>query len=235
MLLPPGGRNDLGMYWLDVQRRSSSLSEATLPTPQTEAALTLAWEAHDGQKRKSGEPYIIHPVAVACILGDLGMDAETVIAGLLHDTVRPASCISASGSLTFRPACHVGRRFSLATSPAPAQPAQPISFAFHRSIRRFPRPLRPSRLPTPFHALTVPSPLSPSPSSSLSLFDPRSRTPTTSPSRASRPASAPPCAASSRARRKSRRFLRKCRNKGARGSSRWRTSRLTTCSRCSSR
>lgn len=58
--------------------------------------MTIAWEAHDGQKRKSGEPYIIHPVAVACILGDLGMDAETVIAGLLHDTVRVRAYASCS-------------------------------------------------------------------------------------------------------------------------------------------
>ena len=55
---------------------------------QVHAALFIAFVAHDGQKRKSGEPYIIHPVAVAAILGDLGMDAETIIAGLLHDTVR---------------------------------------------------------------------------------------------------------------------------------------------------
>jgi guanosine-3',5'-bis(diphosphate) 3'-pyrophosphohydrolase len=43
--------------------------------------------AHAGQKRKSGEPYITHPVAVATILADLGMDAETIIAAILHDTL----------------------------------------------------------------------------------------------------------------------------------------------------
>lgn len=48
-------------------------------------AYLLAAEAHEGQKRISGEPYIIHPAAVACILIELGMDDETVIAGLLHD------------------------------------------------------------------------------------------------------------------------------------------------------
>ena len=42
---------------------------------------------HRGQLRKSGEPYLIHPMAVAEILADLGMDEETIIAGLLHDVV----------------------------------------------------------------------------------------------------------------------------------------------------
>jgi len=43
--------------------------------------------AHAGQTRKSGEPYITHPVAVARILAELGMDAETIIAAILHDTL----------------------------------------------------------------------------------------------------------------------------------------------------
>ncbi len=43
--------------------------------------------AHAGQTRKSGEPYITHPVAVASILADLRMDAETIIAAILHDTL----------------------------------------------------------------------------------------------------------------------------------------------------
>lgn len=50
-------------------------------------ALEFAFAAHQGQLRKSGEPYIVHPVAVAEILAELGLDAETLIAGLLHDTV----------------------------------------------------------------------------------------------------------------------------------------------------
>lgn len=50
-------------------------------------ALEIANVAHEGQKRKSGEPFIIHPVAVASILAEMKMDRDSIIAGLLHDTV----------------------------------------------------------------------------------------------------------------------------------------------------
>jgi len=52
-----------------------------------ERAYSAAEKAHSGQKRKSGEPYITHPVAVAQILADLGIGAKTLAAALLHDTV----------------------------------------------------------------------------------------------------------------------------------------------------
>ena len=52
-----------------------------------ERAFLIAEEAHQGQNRKSGEPYITHPVAVAEILADIGLDQSTIIAALLHDTV----------------------------------------------------------------------------------------------------------------------------------------------------
>ena len=52
-----------------------------------ERAFEFAFGAHSGQRRKSGEPYIIHPVAVADILIGFGMDAQSVEAALLHDTV----------------------------------------------------------------------------------------------------------------------------------------------------
>lgn len=52
-----------------------------------EKAYRVADEAHKGQKRKSGEPYIIHPLCVGIILADLEMDKETIVAGLLHDVV----------------------------------------------------------------------------------------------------------------------------------------------------
>lgn len=56
-----------------------------------ERAFTAAEKAHSGQLRKSGEPYITHPVAVAQILIDLGMDLATIMAALLHDTVEDTS------------------------------------------------------------------------------------------------------------------------------------------------
>jgi GTP pyrophosphokinase len=52
-----------------------------------ERAYAAAEKAHSGQKRKSGEPYITHPVAVAQILADLGIGSKTLAAALLHDTV----------------------------------------------------------------------------------------------------------------------------------------------------
>lgn len=50
-------------------------------------AYSIAEDMHNGQLRKSGEPYIIHPVEVARILAELGMDDETLVAGLLHDVI----------------------------------------------------------------------------------------------------------------------------------------------------
>ena len=65
-----------------IERNSKNLNKGEITR-----ALEFAEMAHDGQKRKSGEPYIIHPVATAIILIDMGMDTETVVAALLHDVV----------------------------------------------------------------------------------------------------------------------------------------------------
>lgn len=54
---------------------------------ELEHAIDVASKAHAGQKRKSGEPYIIHPIAVSATLIEWGMDIDSVIAGILHDTV----------------------------------------------------------------------------------------------------------------------------------------------------
>jgi GTP diphosphokinase / guanosine-3',5'-bis(diphosphate) 3'-diphosphatase len=54
-------------------------------------AYRIAESMHDGQLRKSGEPYITHPLAVAQILAELGMDTTTLVAALLHDTVEDTS------------------------------------------------------------------------------------------------------------------------------------------------
>ncbi|WP_426349231.1 RelA/SpoT family protein [Alloiococcus sp. CFN-8] len=52
-----------------------------------EKAFLLAEVAHKTQRRESGEPYIVHPLAVACILAEMGMDTNTIAAGLLHDVI----------------------------------------------------------------------------------------------------------------------------------------------------
>jgi guanosine-3',5'-bis(diphosphate) 3'-pyrophosphohydrolase len=66
-------------------------------------AYEVGAEAHEGQTRKSGEPYITHPVAVAGILAELGMDAETIIAAILHDTLEDTKLTSEQITTEFGP------------------------------------------------------------------------------------------------------------------------------------
>lgn len=68
---------------VDGVRRYHPSDDLTL----IDKAYHVADEAHKGQKRKSGEPYIIHPLCVAIILADLELDKETIVSGLLHDVV----------------------------------------------------------------------------------------------------------------------------------------------------
>ncbi|MCR1006211.1 MAG: bifunctional (p)ppGpp synthetase/guanosine-3',5'-bis(diphosphate) 3'-pyrophosphohydrolase, partial [Stenotrophomonas maltophilia] len=72
-------------YVLQLERAAHYLPPEQLPL------LRRAWEvgaaAHAGQTRKSGEPYITHPVAVAQVLAELGLDVEALIAAILHDTI----------------------------------------------------------------------------------------------------------------------------------------------------
>ena len=78
----PGGRRTTGISQL------LDKLEAYLSPPQVERvreAYEFGAERHQGQKRISGEPYITHPVAVADILADLKLDADTLVAAILHD------------------------------------------------------------------------------------------------------------------------------------------------------
>ncbi|KAK8501827.1 hypothetical protein V6N13_046141 [Hibiscus sabdariffa] len=78
--------------WEDLKPSISYLSPNELELVRN--ALKLAFEAHDGQKRRSGEPFIIHPVEVARILGELELDWESIAAGLLHDTVEDTNVVT---------------------------------------------------------------------------------------------------------------------------------------------
>ena len=63
------------------------MATTTKKPSRIDHAVEVAKKAHEGQFRKTGEPYIIHPLAVKKILEDWGMDEDTIIAGVLHDTV----------------------------------------------------------------------------------------------------------------------------------------------------
>src|SRR5579863_10021654 len=67
------------------------------------AAARVALSAHDGQFRRSGEPYITHPIAVATIVAELGLDAQTVAAALLHDAVEDTGLTLESITEAFGP------------------------------------------------------------------------------------------------------------------------------------
>jgi GTP pyrophosphokinase len=72
-----------------IKTLMSKISEAkgSYDVEKIMEAYDLADSSHAGQKRSSGEPYIVHPLAVACILLDFNMDTDTIVAALLHDVV----------------------------------------------------------------------------------------------------------------------------------------------------
>jgi RelA/SpoT family (p)ppGpp synthetase len=82
--LLPYGRRSIGINQLIDKL------EGYLPPDDVErvqAAYDFAFQAHEGQRRRSGQPYITHPVAVADLLADLRLDAQTLIAAILHDVM----------------------------------------------------------------------------------------------------------------------------------------------------
>ena len=75
------------MYVFEDLLKIIKLNDAGYDVGKINKAYEIAATAHQGQMRKSGDPYISHPIAVAIILADLGMDTESVVAALLHDVV----------------------------------------------------------------------------------------------------------------------------------------------------
>lgn len=83
--MSPYDCDQVDRYWEKLRPMISYLG--TEQVAKIYDALRVAYRAHRGQMRKSGEPFIIHPVEVAILLAGLKMDGPTVKAGLLHDTV----------------------------------------------------------------------------------------------------------------------------------------------------
>ncbi|OOH87739.1 bifunctional GTP diphosphokinase/guanosine-3',5'-bis(diphosphate) 3'-diphosphatase [Pasteurellaceae bacterium 15-036681] len=75
---------------MELFKSLNTIIQGYLPDDQIEIvkhAFVVAKEAHEGQFRSSGEPYITHPVAVACIIAEMKLDHEAVMAALLHDVI----------------------------------------------------------------------------------------------------------------------------------------------------
>jgi GTP pyrophosphokinase len=77
-----------------VERLHAALAEGAPEANReiVDRALVHAIEAHQGVRRKSGEPYVVHPIEVACILAKMRLDVEVVAAALLHDVVEDSDC-----------------------------------------------------------------------------------------------------------------------------------------------
>lgn len=83
-----GYDDGIGELWALIENRSSQ------DVQRIEEAYHFSRKAHQGQMRKSGDPYIVHPVAVAVILAKLEMDTVSIMAGLLHDTVEDVDWVT---------------------------------------------------------------------------------------------------------------------------------------------
>ena len=72
-------------------RKAIGGNEKNYNMDMIDRAIAIACEAHAGQKRYSGGDYVCHPLQVACILVELGMDNEAIVAAILHDVVEDTS------------------------------------------------------------------------------------------------------------------------------------------------
>jgi RelA/SpoT family (p)ppGpp synthetase len=96
----PTGRRAIGVNSL-LTKLESYLKPAQVD--QIREAYEFGATAHEGQKRLSGEPYIAHPVAVALILADLHMDAQTIVAAILHDVIEDTPTVKDEIEAKFGP------------------------------------------------------------------------------------------------------------------------------------
>ena len=83
-------RKDPDIIYEDLLKKVSVIFKED-EVQEISRAYEMAKKAHEGQNRLSGEPYLCHPLEVACIISDLSLDKETVIAGLLHDVIEDTS------------------------------------------------------------------------------------------------------------------------------------------------
>eukprot|EP00592_Proboscia_alata_P006614 CAMPEP_0194361158 /NCGR_PEP_ID=MMETSP0174-20130528/8725_1 /TAXON_ID=216777 /ORGANISM="Proboscia alata, Strain PI-D3" /LENGTH=1241 /DNA_ID=CAMNT_0039133213 /DNA_START=112 /DNA_END=3837 /DNA_ORIENTATION=- len=83
--LTPNDRDQIENFWDKISPKVLYLGASNVA--KIYESLQVAFLSHKGQQRKSGEPFIVHPVEVTMLLADLKMDVECIIAGLLHDTV----------------------------------------------------------------------------------------------------------------------------------------------------
>ncbi len=95
-------RTDPEMIFTELIKKISATYSST-DIEQVNLAYKFAAEAHKGQNRLSGEPYICHPLEVACIIADLSLDKDTVIAGLLHDVIEDTEYTHEQVAKTFSP------------------------------------------------------------------------------------------------------------------------------------
>ena len=88
-----GGQEPLGQvdYSLETLLKKVKEHSPLSDMEKITKAYHFSEKAHEGQKRRSGEPYFIHPVTVAGILAELGMDTDSIVAGLLHDCLEDTS------------------------------------------------------------------------------------------------------------------------------------------------
>ena len=85
-------RNQDHITYNDVLEKVKTYIKSNKELKVIDKAYQLAHEKHEGQYRKSGEPYIVHPLNVALILTDIYADYETISAGLLHDVLEDCDC-----------------------------------------------------------------------------------------------------------------------------------------------